>query len=88
MVTIFDVAKEAGVSKSTVSRVINRDTKVKKETRDAVEAAIKKLNYSPSYMAQAIRTRRTHTIALVATWLWSVIRNVMQCRKSNTQINY
>ena len=48
MVTIFDVAKEAGVSKSTVSRVINRDTKVKKETRDAVEAAIKKLNYSPS----------------------------------------
>ena len=59
MVTIFDVAKEAGVSKSTVSRVINRDTKVKKETRDAVEAAIKKLNYSPSYMAQAIRTRRT-----------------------------
>lgn len=65
MVTIFDVAKEAGVSKSTVSRVINRDTKVKKETRDAVEAAIKKLNYSPSYMAQAIRTRRTHTIALV-----------------------
>ncbi len=46
MVTIFDVAKEAGVSKSTVSRVINRDTKVKKETRDAVEAAIKKLNYS------------------------------------------
>ena len=65
MVTIFDVAKEAGVSKSTVSRVINRDTKVKQETRDAVEAAIKKLNYSPSYMAQAIRTRKTHTIALV-----------------------
>lgn len=65
MVTIFDVAKEAGVSKSTVSRVINRDTKVKQETRDVVEAAIKKLNYSPSYMAQAIRTRKTHTIALV-----------------------
>ena len=65
MTTIFDVAKEAGVSKSTVSRVINGETKVKKETKDAVEAAIKKLNYSPSYMAQAIRTRRTHTIALV-----------------------
>lgn len=65
MVTIFDVAKEAGVSKSTVSRVINMDKRVKKETRDAVEAAIEKLNYSPSFMAQAIRTRKTHTIALV-----------------------
>ncbi len=65
MVTIFDVAKEAGVSKSTVSRVINRDKRVKKETREAVETAIKKLDYSPSFMAQAIRTRKTHTIALV-----------------------
>lgn len=65
MITIFDVAKEAGVSKSTVSRVINRDKRVKQETREAVEAAIKKLDYSPSFMAQAIRTRKTHTIALV-----------------------
>lgn len=65
MATIFDVAKEAGVSKSTVSRVINMDKKVKEETRIAVEEAIRKLNYSPSFMAQAIRTRKTHTIALV-----------------------
>ena len=46
MATIFDVAKEAGVSKSTVSRVINKDKKVKEETRLAVEEAIEKLNYS------------------------------------------
>lgn len=65
MATIFDVAKEAGVSKSTVSRVINNDECVKKETRDAVNAVIKKLNYSPSFMAQAIRTRKTHTIAFM-----------------------
>ena len=65
MVTIFDVAKEAGVSKSTVSRVINNDGRVKDKTRAAVEAAIEKLNYSPSFMAQAIRTRKTHTIALM-----------------------
>lgn len=65
MATIFDVAKEAGVSKSTVSRVINKDKKVKEETRLAVEEAIEKLNYSPSFMARAIRTRKTHTIALV-----------------------
>lgn len=65
MATIFDVAKEAGVSKSTVSRVINMDKRVKEETRIAVEEAIRKLDYSPSFMAQAIRTRKTHTIALV-----------------------
>lgn len=65
MVTIFDVAKEAGVSKSTVSRVINMDKRVKDETRIAVEEAIKKLNYSPSFMAQAIRTRKTYTIAFM-----------------------
>lgn len=65
MVTIFDVAKEAGVSKSTVSRVVNHDPRVKDDTRLAVENAIRKLNYSPSFMAQAIRTRKTHTIALM-----------------------
>lgn len=65
MVTIFDVAKEAGVSKSTVSRVINHDERVRDNTRAAVEAAIEKLHYSPSFMAQAIRTRKTHTIALM-----------------------
>lgn len=65
MATIFDVAKEAGVSKSTVSRVVNHDERVKDDTRAAVEAAIEKLNYSPSFMARAIRTRKTNTIAFM-----------------------
>ena len=65
MATIFDVAKEAGVSKSTVSRVLNNDPGVKLETRELIEEAIKKLNYTPSYMAQAIRTKKSQTLALV-----------------------
>lgn len=65
MATIFDVAKEAGVSKSTVSRVISNTGSVKDETRIAVEAAIKKLQYSPSYFAQGIRTGKTRTIAML-----------------------
>ena len=44
MATIFDVAKEDVVSKCTVSRVINKDPKVKEQTRTAVERAIRKLN--------------------------------------------
>ena len=65
MATIFDVAKEAGVSKSTVSRVVNGDPAVKPATREAVETAIRKLNYAPSYFAQGIRTGQTKTIALL-----------------------
>lgn len=65
MATIFDVAKEAHVSKSTVSRVVNRDPAVKPETREAVEAAIRKLDYAPSYFAQGIRTKQTKTIAML-----------------------
>ena len=63
--TIFDVAKEAGVSKSTVSRVLNHEPGVKESTRAAVETAIEKLNYSPSYFAQGIRTGKTMTIAVM-----------------------
>lgn len=65
MITIFDVAKEAGVSKSTVSRVVNGDAGVSEATKKRVKAAIKKLNYSPSFFAKGIRTGETHTIALV-----------------------
>jgi len=65
MATILDVAKEAGVSKSTVSRVINKAGPVKEETKAAIEQAIKKLKYSPSYFAQGIRTGKTKTIAML-----------------------
>jgi LacI family transcriptional regulator len=63
--TIFDVAKMAGVSKSTVSRVLNQPDDVKPEIKDAVLKAIKKLDYTPSYFAQGIRTGRTKTIAML-----------------------
>jgi DNA-binding LacI/PurR family transcriptional regulator len=44
MVTIKDVANQAGVSTATVSRVLNKSDKVKLETKERVESAIKKLN--------------------------------------------
>ena len=50
MSTIFDVAKAAGVSKSTVSRVLNGESGVKEATREAVERAIRELKYTPSYL--------------------------------------
>ncbi len=64
MATIWDVAKLAGVSKSTVSRVINNGS-CSGKARDSVLSAIKMLNYQPSCFAQNIRTQRSMTIALM-----------------------
>lgn len=77
MSTIFDVAKEAGVSKSTVSRVLNNEPGVKEATRVAVIRAIEKLDYSPSYFAQGIRTGRTKTIAMLVPEYTNVFYNEM-----------
>lgn len=64
-VTILDVAKEAGVSKSTVSLVINNSDRVKLETQYKVREAIKKLGYRPNYAARELTTNRTNTLGLI-----------------------
>lgn len=64
MVTIDDVAKRAGVSRTTVSRVINNNGYVKAETLDKVQQAIAELNYRPNIAARGLVTnRRMNTIA-------------------------
>ncbi len=67
MATIRDVAERAGVSPITVSRVINDSGYVSDETRREVEAAIEELNYVPNILARSLRSKRTHTLALVIT---------------------
>jgi DNA-binding LacI/PurR family transcriptional regulator len=62
---IFDVARLAGVSHQTVSRVINDLPNVRPSTRARVEQAIAQLHYSPSPAARALVTQRTRTIGLV-----------------------
>lgn len=62
---IFDVARLAGVSHQTVSRVLNNMPNVRPATRTRVEQAISQLRYSPSPAARALVTRRTRTIGLV-----------------------
>jgi len=63
--TIRDVARLAGVSKSTVSRVLNGDPNVAEETRNAVVAAIKEIRYTPNALARGLNTRKTGTIGLI-----------------------
>jgi LacI family transcriptional regulator len=63
--TINDVAREAGVSITTVSRVVNNNYPVKKETREKIENAIEKLNYKPNAMARSLITKRTSMIGII-----------------------
>lgn len=64
-VTINDVAKEAGVSITTVSRFLNNNYPVKKETREAIERAIKKLDYTPNVMARSLITKKSFQIGAI-----------------------
>lgn len=66
MTTIRRVAEEAGVSTSTVSRVLSDHPDVSAETRSKVLAAIKKLNYHPSVLARALKGGRPRIIGLMA----------------------
>jgi DNA-binding LacI/PurR family transcriptional regulator len=63
--TLDDVAREAGVSRSTASRAINGGARVSPEAMTAVEDAIARLGYAPNRAARSLVTRRTESIALV-----------------------
>jgi LacI family transcriptional regulator len=64
-VTIKDVARRAGVSAMTVSRVINDSARVHPETRRRVEDSIAELGYVPSRLARGLIRRKTGTLALI-----------------------
>lgn len=63
--TIDDVAKLAGVSIKTVSRVVNREPNVRDSTRESVEHAIAELNYRPNQSARNLASHRSRLIVLI-----------------------
>lgn len=66
-VTIDEVARAAGVSVTTVSRVLNASPAVRPEKRARVERAIADLNYVPSRVAQSLKSRNFGAVALIVT---------------------
>ncbi len=64
--TIKDVAKLAGVSTKTVSRVVNNQGEIRAETRQRVQAAIEQLGYRPNILARSLIHQRTNTLGVVA----------------------
>ena len=69
-VTIREVARAAGVSVATVSRVVNGTGPVKDETRRRVEDEIARLAYAPNAAARSLITARTSTIGVVLPDIW------------------
>jgi LacI family transcriptional regulator len=67
MSTIRDVARLAGVSTMTVSRVVNNSGYTSRETRLRVEQAVAELGYVPNAVARHLRSKRTKTLALVVS---------------------
>lgn len=65
MVNIKQVAREAGVSTATVSRVLNGSGYASKEARERVREAIERLNYRPSAIARSLKQDKTYTIGIL-----------------------
>ncbi|WEG13870.1 catabolite control protein A [Pullulanibacillus sp. KACC 23026] len=63
--TIYDVAREAGVSMATVSRVVNGNPNVKPTTRKKVLAAIEQLGYRPNAVARGLASKKTTTVGVI-----------------------
>ncbi|SJL84176.1 substrate-binding domain-containing protein [Vibrio palustris] len=67
MATMKDIAKQAGVSTSTVSHVINQTRYVSDDIAERVNLAAKQLNYAPSALARSLKMNRTKTLGMLVT---------------------
>ena len=66
-ITIHDIARRAGVSPATVSRVINRVAPISKETLDRVQSVMEELNYHPSLLSRQFRRGQTGMIMVLVS---------------------
>lgn len=64
--TIYDIAKEAGVSASTVSRVLTNSANVRKEKREKIQALIDKYNFKPNALAKSLSDTRSNLIGIIS----------------------
>jgi LacI family transcriptional regulator len=87
-VTIYNIAKELGITVSTVSRALSGFTAVNEDTRKAVIAMAKKLNYTPNRLASALKLGRTNIVGVIvpriqAHFFSSVINNIEKSLKAS-----
>ena len=65
-ITIYDIAKEAGVSAATVSRVLTNSANVRREKREKINQLIEKYNFTPNAMARGLADTRSKVIGIIA----------------------
>lgn len=90
MIGIQDVAKKAGVSIGTVSRVLNNNGYASANARERVREAVRELNYQPNEMARNLLQKRTMNIAIIVPNLQNPYFSelVSECERSLRQYNY
>ena len=87
-ITIIDIAREAGVSRQTVSRVLNNMPDVKQETRVKVQAIMDDLHYSPDPLARGLVNKRNYalgilTVSVSGTIYSRILDGAEQCAREN-----
>lgn len=90
-ITIKDIAKHAGVSPATVSRVMNNTANVSEATKKKVLAAVEKYNYSPNIFAKALSRNESNTIGVVVPditnpFFGEVIKGIVELVDKNNLI--
>jgi LacI family transcriptional regulator len=88
--TLKDVAQLSGVSTKTVSRVVNNQGEIRKETRERVQVAIEQLGYRPNVLARSLIHQRTNTLGVV-TWgidYFGPSRTVVGIEQQAHQLDY
>ena len=88
--TLKDVAKLAGVSTKTVSRVVNNQGEIRPETRQRVQAAIEQLGYRPNVLARSLIHQRTNTLGVIAWGIdyYGPSRTVVGIEQQAHQLDY
>ena len=84
MATIKDIAARAGVTATTVSRVINNRGYISEETRKKVTQAMQEMNYQPNELARSLAKAHSNTIG--ATRFCSATRKISRRKKPNISI--
>lgn len=89
-VTLLDVARMAGVSTKTVSRVVNNQGEISETTRQRVMAAIEQLGYRPNVLARSLVNRRSNTLAVVAWGIdyYGPSRTVVGIEQQSDELGY
>lgn len=90
IITIYDIAKEAGVSTATVSRVLTNSAKVSQEKKEKIEALIEKYEFKPNAMARGLSETKSKIIGIIA----ADIRNpfyatlFVECEREANNLGY